>query len=46
MHECPACGQACYCDMEDHGQTAPEDCVHECDDDHEEGMGWEGDESE
>ena len=27
MHECPACGQACDCDGEDHEQSAPDDCV-------------------
>ena len=31
MHECPECGQACACDMEDHEQSAPDDCSHECD---------------
>lgn len=30
-HECPMCGQECYCDGEDHGQPAPDDCSHECD---------------
>lgn len=31
MHECPECGQACCCDMEDHwNDFASEDCVHEC----------------
>jgi len=29
-HECPDCGQECYCDMEDHGQEAPGDCSHVC----------------
>jgi hypothetical protein len=29
-HECPTCGQECYCDGEDHGQDAPSDCTHEC----------------
>lgn len=33
MHECPECGQACCCDMEDHEQDAPDDCCHECDED-------------
>jgi len=32
IHECPTCGQECYCDGEDHGQDAPEDCSH-CEDD-------------
>ena len=31
-HECPECGQECYCDMEDHWQEAPDDCSHECQD--------------
>ncbi len=30
-HECPTCGQACYCDMEDTWfDEAPEDCMHDC----------------
>jgi hypothetical protein len=29
-HECPSCGQECYCDGEDHGQEAPANCTHEC----------------
>lgn len=37
MHECKYCGQMCTCDMEDHGQPQPNDCVHltapnECED--------------
>jgi hypothetical protein len=31
MHDCPNCGSACYCDMEDHEQPAPANCRHECD---------------
>lgn len=31
MHECPECGESCGCDGEDHGQDAPDDCVHNCD---------------
>lgn len=27
-HECEICGQECYCDMEDHGQPQPDNCVH------------------
>ena len=31
MHECPDCGQACACDMEDHwNNAASEECQHEC----------------
>jgi uncharacterized protein YbaR (Trm112 family) len=26
-HECPVCGQACYCDQEDLWQEAPDDCA-------------------
>lgn len=31
MHECPDCGQACACDIEDvwHDE-APDDCSHVC----------------
>lgn len=36
MHECPECGQVCYCDMEDHDQPAPPDCKHECEEDDDE----------
>jgi hypothetical protein len=32
MHDCPECGEACYCDGEDHGQEAPDDCDHDCED--------------
>jgi len=32
-HECPLCGEECYCDGEDHHQDAPADCSHECDED-------------
>lgn len=34
MHECPECGQACYChgDIDDHENEHEADaCVHECD---------------
>ena len=31
MHDCPDCGAACYCDLEDHGSDeAPDDCSHDC----------------
>lgn len=33
MHDCPECESACYCDMEDHWQSAPDDCSHDCDED-------------
>jgi len=33
MHECPECYDACYCDGEDHGQPAPPDCTHACQED-------------
>jgi hypothetical protein len=43
MHECPECGMACDCDGEDHGQPAPDDCCHECEDeeDEEEPLAWD-----
>ena len=30
MHSCPECGQACYCDGEDHENPpgADDDCIH------------------
>ena len=30
MHSCPECGQACYCDMEDHdtGDEGSDACEH------------------
>jgi hypothetical protein len=31
-HECPTCGQACYCDGEDTWlESSEDDCVHDCD---------------
>jgi len=39
-HECPECGQACYCDMEDVWWDDYEDCEHECDEDDED---WDDD---
>jgi hypothetical protein len=33
MHECPECGEACYCDLEDHESEAPDDCAHRCSED-------------
>jgi hypothetical protein len=30
-HSCPTCGQACYCDLEDHDNGDVDDCVHDCD---------------
>ena len=30
MHECPECGQACDCDMEDTWIESPDDCSHDC----------------
>jgi len=46
MHECPECGSACSCDMEDTwNDLAADDCMHDCE---ESGRGWddEGDEDE
>lgn len=31
MHDCPNCEMACDCDMEDHYQSAPKNCDHDCD---------------
>jgi hypothetical protein len=28
MHDCPICGEACYCDMEDLPMPAPSYCRH------------------
>lgn len=36
MHECPWCGQACACDMEDVWHDAPRDCLHNCEEEDEE----------
>lgn len=31
MHDCPDCGQACFCDHEDHyNEMAADECTHEC----------------
>jgi hypothetical protein len=44
MHECPDCGQACSCDIEDTwNEAAADDCVHVCDDDHDDGWDDEDD---
>jgi len=37
-HECPDCGQACYCDMEDVWLDDYDDCEHDCE---EEGEDWD-----
>lgn len=29
-HNCPECGEQCWCDMEDHYNPLPGDCVHDC----------------
>lgn len=33
MHDCPECGTACYCDMEDVYHEDYPDCEHECKED-------------
>ncbi len=30
MHDCPQCGDACYCDQEDADMGEPDECFHEC----------------
>ena len=30
-HECPECGQACYCDIEDTWWDDVDECFHDCD---------------
>lgn len=30
-HECPTCGQACYCDIEDTWWDDVDECFHDCD---------------
>lgn len=40
MHTCDLCGQACYCDMEDHENPMPADCSHLCADDPDDGDDW------
>jgi len=30
MHDCPDCEASCDCDWEDHYQSAPDDCSHDC----------------
>lgn len=48
MHECPYCGQACYChgDIEDHENSLEaEACEHECDDEElDESIAWDPEE--
>jgi hypothetical protein len=29
-HECPECGDVCYCDGEDHHACDDADCCHDC----------------
>lgn len=33
MHICGVCGQACYCDGEDHESPQPADCLCDCNED-------------
>lgn len=33
MHDCPECGQACDCDVEDTWFDEVEQCDHSCDED-------------
>ena len=45
MHECPDCGQACSCDIEDTwNEAAADDCVHDCDGYDDEDGEWAEDE--
>lgn len=30
MHECPMCGEVCYCDLEDSLLPVPDECTHIC----------------
>jgi hypothetical protein len=30
VHSCEICGERCGCDMEDHEQPQPDDCIHIC----------------
>lgn len=37
-HSCPACDQACYCDLEDTFlEGGEDDCVHDCSEDEDDG---------
>ena len=41
-HECPECGETCYCDLEDHDTgEAPIDCAHGCNYENEEDYEYE-----
>lgn len=45
-HECPECGQMCYCDQDDtFMESGADECEHECNPDHDDDDGWgtEGD---
>lgn len=45
MHECPNCGQACACDIEDTWFEGVDDCIHcdgnNCDDNDNDDGGYE-----
>lgn len=43
-HECPVCGQACYCDIEDvWHEEAPDDCDCCCEGEDGDDDFWDGD---
>lgn len=41
MHECPECGQACDCDMEDTWLNAPFFCTHQCEEEDDDPDGFD-----
>lgn len=45
MHDCPECESPCDCDGEDHHQSAPDDCSHDCEEENYDD-GFEGDDYE
>ena len=41
MHECPECGQVCYCDLDDSNDCREDDeCFHDCPPDYDEEDTW------
>jgi hypothetical protein len=44
MHDCPACGQVCYCDLDDSNDCRDDgECFHGCDPDEEGFTGFDDD---
>lgn len=40
MHRCPRCNSFCYCDDTPEEYSSPPDCLHSCEDEFPDGMGY------